>query len=112
MTKPATAVIDQKADYVLALKGNQGSLREDVEVFAAEQKTRDFADSRISQDTTIEGDHGRIETRTTTVIHDVDWLQERHGWPGLNAVVMVESSREISGKTEPETRFYTIPRKA
>lgn len=102
----AKTIIDQKADYVLALKGNQGSLREDVEVFAAEQKARGFADSRISQDTTIEGDHGRIETRTTTVIHDVDWLQERHDWPGLNAVVMVESSREVSGKTEQETRFY------
>ena len=102
----AQKIIDQKADYVLALKGNQGSLREDVEVFAAEQKARNFADTRISQDTTIDGDHGRIETRTTTVIHDVDWLQARHDWPSLNAVVMVESSREIGGKTEQETRFY------
>jgi predicted transposase YbfD/YdcC len=45
----AQKIIDQKADYVLALKGNQGSLREDVEVFAAEQKARNFADTRISQ---------------------------------------------------------------
>jgi predicted transposase YbfD/YdcC len=60
----------------------------------------------ISQDTTIDADHGRIETRTTTVIHDVEWLQKRHDWPGLKAVVMVESSREISGKIEKETRFY------
>jgi predicted transposase YbfD/YdcC len=91
---------------VLALKGNQGSLREDVEVFAAEQKAKGFADTTISQDTTIDGDHGRIETRTTTVIHDVEWLRERHNWPGLNAVVMVESSREVGGKTAQETRFY------
>jgi predicted transposase YbfD/YdcC len=102
----AKKIIDKKADYVLALKGNQGSLREDVEVFAAEQKARNFADTRISQDTTVDGDHGRIETRTTTVIHDVGWLQARHDWPGLNAVVMVESSREIGGKTEQETRYY------
>lgn len=102
----AQKIIDKKADYVLALKGNQGSLRADVEVFAAEQKARNFADTTISQDTTIDGDHGRIETRTTTVIHDVDWLRERHNWPGLNAVVMVESSREIGGKTEQETRYY------
>src|ERR1035437_7941139 len=81
-------------------------LREDVEVFAAEQKAKGFADTQISRDTTICGDHGRIETRTTTVIHDVEWLQERHDWPGLKAVVMVESSREIGGKTEQETRFY------
>jgi predicted transposase YbfD/YdcC len=102
----AKKIIDKKADYVLALKGKQGSLREDVEVFAAEQKARNFADTTISQDTTVDGDHGRIETRTSTVIHDVGWLQARHGWPGLNAVVMVESSREIGGKTEQETRYY------
>jgi len=102
----AKKIIDKKADYVLALKGNQGSLREDIEVFAGEQKAKGFADTTISQDTTIDGDHGRIETRTTTVIHDVGWLQARHDWPGLNAVVMVESSREVGGKTEQETRFY------
>jgi predicted transposase YbfD/YdcC len=102
----AQKVIDKKADYVLALKGNQTSMREDVEVFAAEQKAKGFTDTTVSRDTTIDGDHGRIETRTTTVIHDVGWLQERHAWPGLKAVVMVESSREISGRTETETRFY------
>jgi predicted transposase YbfD/YdcC len=102
----AQAILDKKADYVLALKGNQGTLREDVEIFVAEQQAAGFKDTEISQATTIEGDHGRIETRTTTVIHDVEWLQDRHDWPGLQAVVMVESSREISGKIEHETRFY------
>lgn len=102
----ARAILDKKADYVLALKGNQGSLREDVEVFAAEQQAKGFADTEVSQETTIDGDHGRIETRTTTVIHDVGWLQQRHHWPGLQAVVVVDSSREINGKTERETRFY------
>ena len=63
-------------------------------------------DSEISQATTIDADHGRIETRTTTVIHDVEWLRKRHDWPGLKAVVMVESMREIAGEAEPETRFY------
>ena len=102
----AQKILDRKADYVLALKGNQGSLREDVEVLVAEQKAKGFADTEISQDRTIDGDHDRIETGTTTVIHDVEWLQERHDWPGLKAIIMVESSREISGKIEPETRFY------
>lgn len=102
----ARTIRDGKADYVLALKGNQGSLRADVEMFAAEQKARGFADTEVSHDTTVDGDHGRIETRTTTVIHDVAWLQERHDWPGLQAVVMVESRRENNGRTEHETRFY------
>jgi predicted transposase YbfD/YdcC len=102
----AQKLIDKKADYVLALKGNQGSLLEDVELFVNEQKAQGFADTKISQDTTVDGDHGRIETRTTTVIHDVGWLQERHNWPGLKAVVVVDSTREISGKIERETRLY------
>ena len=102
----AQKIIDKKADYVLALKGNQGSLREDIEVFAAEQKAKDFKDTKISRDETVDGDHGRIETRTTTVIHDVAWLQERHHWPGLKGVVVVESRREIGDKIEQETRFY------
>ena len=74
--------------------------------FVAEQKAAGFKDTQISRDQTVDGDHGRIETRTTTVIHDVAWLQERHAWPGLKAVVMVESTREIGGKVEQETRFY------
>jgi predicted transposase YbfD/YdcC len=102
----AQKIVDKKADYILALKGNQGALREDVDLFVAEQKARDFKDTTVSRSETIDGDHGRIETRAITVIHDADWLQERHAWPGLKSVVMVESTRELSGKTERETRFY------
>jgi predicted transposase YbfD/YdcC len=102
----ARTIIDKKADYVLALKGNQGSLRDDVDVFVAEQNARDFQDTTISRHQTLDADHGRIETRTTTVIHDVAWLQERHDWPGLNGIVMVESRRDIDGEIERETRFY------
>jgi len=99
-------IVDKKADYVLALKGNQGTLREDVELFAAEQKAKDFKDATVTRDKTVDGDHGRIETRAVTVIHDVAWLQKRHQWPGLKGVVMVDSRRELGGKTEHETRFY------
>ena len=102
----ARKIIEKKADYVFGLKGNQGSLREDVELFVAEQKARNFKDTTISRAETIDADNGRIETRTTTVIHDVDWLQERHDWPGLNAIAMVESSREANGVIETDTRFY------
>jgi len=99
-------IVDKKADYVLALKGNQGTLREDVELFAAEQKAKDFKDTTVTRDTTVDGDHGRIETRAVTVIHDVAWLRQRHQWPGLNGVVIVDSRRELGEKIEHETRFY------
>jgi predicted transposase YbfD/YdcC len=102
----ARTIIDKKADYVLALKGNQTSLHDDVKLFVAEQKERGFQDTTITRDQTVDGDHGRIETRTTTVIHDIAWLQTLHDWPGLNSVVMVESLRETGDKIEAETRFY------
>jgi len=66
----------------------------------------------VSNDQTVDGDHGRIETRTVTVFHDVAWLQDRHDWPGLKSCIMLESVREIKGsspqsdKIERETRFY------
>jgi predicted transposase YbfD/YdcC len=103
----ARRIVDKKADYVLALMGNQGTLRDDVELFATEQKSTGFADTTIGVDQTVEGDHGRIETWRVTVIHDVVWLQERHRWPGLKGVVVVvEATRQIGPKTERETRFY------
>ena len=94
----AEKIVAKKADYLLALKGNQGTLREDVELFAAEQKANGFKDSKVSHHQTVDGDHGRIETRSYTAFHDIDWLKERHGWPGLNGVIMVESTRESGDK--------------
>ena len=102
----AEKIIDKKADYILALKGNQGTLLDDVELFANEQKANGFKETTISTHKTVDGDHGRIETRNYTVIHDVKWLQERHDWPGLKSIVIVESEREIDLKTTRETRFY------
>lgn len=106
----AAKIVDKGADYVLALKGNQGSLREDVELFFAEQAARHFADTAVSRHQTVEKSHGRIETRTVTATDDIAWLSERHAWPGLKSIVMVESVREIGLRADPkierETRFY------
>ena len=102
----AQKIVDKKADYILALKGNQGSLRQDVELFANEQKASDFKNTTVSRHESVDGDHGRIETRAVTVIHDIGWLRERHHWPGLASLVIVQSTREIGDKVERETRFY------
>jgi predicted transposase YbfD/YdcC len=106
-TEIAKKIIEKGADYVLALKGNQGTLRADVELFFTEQKDRKFKDTKISRHETLEKSHGRIETRSCTSIDDIDWLKKRHDWTNLKSIVMVESVREIvGGKTESETRFY------
>jgi len=102
----AQKIVDKKADYVLALKGNQSALHDDVKLFAIEQQQSGFKDTEISRAETIDGDHGRIETRTITIFHDIEWLRERHDWPGLTAVIMVKSIREISKKVTSETRYH------
>ena len=102
----AAKIVEKEADYVLALKGNQGTLRDDVEEFFTEQKANEYADCKPSRHETLENSHGRIETRTVTVIGDIDWLEDRHPWAGLAGIAMVESCREIAGKIESESRFY------
>ncbi len=106
----AETITDKDADYILALKGNQGSLREDTELFFTEQAARGFADTVVSRNETLEKSHGRIETRITTATDDIAWLKEHHNWPGLRSIVMVETVREIGihpgAKIERQTRFY------
>ena len=88
---------------VLALKGNQGTLHDDV--------IRYFNDPASETTTTtpdVEADHGRIETRTATVCTDIKWLQDDHQWPGLTAIGKVERTRETATKTTTETAYYLL----
>jgi predicted transposase YbfD/YdcC len=62
----AQQILNKKADYVLALKGNQGTLRDDVELFAAEQKDNGFKDTKVSRHETVDGDHGRTKPELTS----------------------------------------------
>ena len=99
----ARQIIDQGGDYALALKGNQGTLHDDV---------RRFLDDPATQKNTtppnVDGDHGRVETRIAMVSTAIDWLQESHQWPGLNAVGKVVRTREIGTKTTTETAYYLL----
>jgi len=106
----AAKIVEKEADYVLALKGNQGTLREDVELFFNEQIAAKFVDVAASRHRTLEKSHGRIETRTITSIDQIDWLKERHDWVGLRSIVMVESVREHVGHVGIDARHAEFPR--
>jgi DDE_Tnp_1-associated len=58
--------------------------------------------------TTVDGDHGRIETRACSVSTDIGWLQEVHDWPGLAAIGKVIRTRETSAKVTTETAYYLL----
>jgi predicted transposase YbfD/YdcC len=57
---------------------------------------------------TVDADHGRIETRTSTVSTDISWLKDDHNWPGLAAVGKVIRVRERAGGTTTETAYYLL----
>ena len=94
-------------DCVLTLKGNQGSLRKDAKAWLADPGN---AGKMLSHQQAGSG-HGRKETRTATVCHDIGPLQDVHRRPGLAAVGKVESVRVSEGRTRAETRHCIMSRK-
>ena len=99
----AQQIVDQGGDYALALKGNQGTLHDDVVMFLD-----DPASNTVNAEPTVDSGHGRIETRTATVTTDIAWLTQTHQWPCLKAVGKVERIRETGGKTTCETAYYLL----
>ena len=107
----ARQIIDQGGDYVLALKENQGTLYQDVVEMFAHAKAGTIEELVVEDARTIDKGHGRIEVRRYRVIPDADvleWLQEGHKWPGLQAIGMVEAERRIGDKRTTETRYYLL----
>jgi predicted transposase YbfD/YdcC len=99
----AQQIVEQGGDYALALKGNQGTLHDDVSTYLD-----DPASKTTTVAPTVDADHGRIETRTATVSTDIGWLQEDHRWPGLTAIGKVVRIRETAAKTTTETAYYLL----
>ena len=102
----AQAIADQGADYVLALKENHQTLYDDVKLFLDDAKATGFAGIHHACAETVDGDHGRIETRTYWVTSDIQWLGAKASWAKLHSVGMVEARREMGDATSTETRFF------
>lgn len=104
--KIAEKIIEKGGEYVLALKGNQKQLHEDVKLFfdhAFEKERKGIGHDFYE---TIEKGHGRIETRRYWIDEEIDWLKKEHNWIGLKAIGCVEGVREINGKVTQEKRYY------
>src|SRR5258708_5508935 len=103
----ATAIRDAGADYLLAVKANQPTLRSEIEAFFAEASP-----ASLDSVTDVDKGHGRIEQRTVTVAHEVDWLNGDRRFPGelrlpdVAAIVRVASRTELKDHGRFETRYY------
>lgn len=102
----AGQIVDQGGDYVFSLKGNQGNLLKEVELLFEDAKKDDYKELPHETYTTVDGGHGRVETRRYTITAQVDWFEERSKWKKLTTFGMVESTREIGDQVTQETRYF------
>jgi predicted transposase YbfD/YdcC len=100
----AKQIVEKEGDYVLSLKGNQGTLHKDVKaLFKSFPALRELG---MEEHQTIDGDHGRIEERTYRVITIPRLFTKKHDWVGLSSLVEVSSKRESKGVVQKEKRYY------
>jgi len=104
--KIAKKIVDKDGDYLFGLKGNQGILNDDVREFFRYADGEQFKDIPHDYTETVDGEHGRIETRRVWCTSDIDWFQEKHLWKGLGSFGMVESERTVGDKTSVERRYF------
>lgn len=104
--KTVEKIIEKHCDYVICLKGNQGSLHEDVKLYfetaLAQPQFYDFVQSKPK----TEKGHGRIETRQYFLSTEIGDFVDQEQWKGLKAIGMVRSKRIVNGEESTEDRYF------
>jgi len=110
--KIANEIVDQKADYVLSLKGNQGVMHTEIKELFDSMPLEKIAGGMTGPEVkcdfhqTVDGGHGRIETRRFWCTSNIDWFEDKDRWKGLASFGMVEAKREIKEKVSIERRYF------
>jgi len=100
----AKEIKEADAEYVLALKGNQGTAFTEVKTFLDEAIAR--KETHLVTLETTDKEHGRLEVRRYWQTEKLDWFADRKEWEGLKSVGVVEARRTIGGKESVERRYY------
>jgi len=108
-TEIVSLIVEQEADYVISLKGNQGTLHQEVqESFAYAEQTQ-FRNIAHDVHQTVESNHGRLEIRRYTIISEpefITYLNPQGKWTGLRSIGKVEAERRVGTQVSQETRYY------
>lgn len=107
----AAKIIESKADYVLAVKGNQPTLHEGIETFFLDHFEDDFARVGVSRHEAKEKGHGRTETRSYLVCEPPADLPDRARWKGLKAIGIAIGETIRDGEAVSDVRHYILSRK-
>jgi predicted transposase YbfD/YdcC len=103
----AEKICDKGADYILALKGNQGSLADEVENYFNQAEAINFEGVECDAVGSKEIAHGRVEKREIYVTEDINWLPQKDSWRNLKSIIMVRSERLLPGQLPAvEKRYY------
>jgi predicted transposase YbfD/YdcC len=108
-TAIAEQIVEQGADYVLAVKENQSHLYEDIDLFFRLAQQNDFGRVEQTYERTVNKGHGRIEVRECWAIagaESLQFLRDYEQWPGLRTIALVQNQRQIQGQVTTERRFY------
>lgn len=105
-TAIAEKIIEKKADYVLALKENQGTLYDDVVTYLDFPDFQKAIKAAGDYQKTIEKAHGQLETREYYQTSDIAWLDNKAKWSKLTSIGMVKTTLEKNGARQTETRYY------
>jgi predicted transposase YbfD/YdcC len=108
-TEIAQQIREQEADYILALKANQGTLHSDVQDLFAYARQINFKDVAHDYHKTVDKNHGRIEIRQHWTISEPDWLEylnPKEAWADLQSIGMVQAERRVGDEATCETRYY------
>ncbi|HOV14438.1 MAG TPA: ISAs1 family transposase, partial [Spirochaetota bacterium] len=91
----ASKIIEKEADYLLALKGNQGTLHKDVTLFLDDAVNNNFKGIKHDYYETFDNYHGRIEKRKCRVTDKIEWLKQKEEWKNIKTICIIESERTI-----------------
>ena len=111
--RTAVAISQAGADWLLALKGNQGTLHDGAVALFADEGSLDWIDARggaVRRHAETDAGHGRVEERRLCVTDHLDWIapRERRKWLGLRSVICVESLRHLPGEPPAVARRYWL----
>jgi len=105
----AEKIVEKEADYLIAVKDNQPTLRQDIQLFFDDAIEQDWDGMPRVEHEQVDSGHDRLEVRRLWASNQVDWLQQQgHKWAGLKGIVCVESERTTfaDGKTAKTRRYY------
>ena len=102
----AQQIVASGGDCILAVKGNQGTLREELEWFWEQ------APAGVDEHRSVAKGHGRLDVRTARTTSNIEWIQEVHEWPGLQSVVEIKRKRELGNEvSSKETAHFLSSRR-